>query len=503
VPFTGLPARRPSALPAPTDTFPPSRKGIPSSSILGFLTELTELLAKMRSSRPSTASRPPSPESLAASATRALPRNTLQNYCSDGVGASVTNYRRPAREPSREPLANPRCPRDVLARLIVLLCAGFAIIAFPQRGQACQRCVENMRFFGSRASDPPPPQEDQSPSGALVDEVLRRRIVVRGPLLWLLAVPLLGLAGAAVARGRSRACLRRDSDRARELVGTEPCLADEALEGRSVTLPGQLVVIGKRTERFEDGAPTAAATASPGRRLDRDLTSVNARAQRLELAQGPTRVRLDGPLEVLLGSTETAWRSAKVLRADIQDRLLAASLSAFDLLGGARVTLKSLRQGDHVRVSGVLRRVATPGEGSTYRRPATQWVLEGELETASGPAIAAAYEGPPARPRSKRPAAAGGLIGATVAVLILTVSGHLGLTSRSADWSRTNSAGSLTRYFDDLPGDDAPRIGLIEGVMAGTEELLRRNGGDGAAGATAGTEALLRRNEANRPDVAD
>src|SRR5262249_34327474 len=149
-------------------------------------------------------------------------------------------------------------------------------------------------------------------------------------------------------------------------------------EGDAATVRGVLRVGGEPCERFEDGAPAAAAavlaaTGARGTPRERALPAwapaASVRAERLSIvdaATGEAVVGLAGPLEVLVGSREVlTGRPLSAGGTGLRDRVL----SAYEGSGGdpafgppslldREVAMRSLYDGDVVAARGVLRREA-------------------------------------------------------------------------------------------------------------------------------------------------
>ena len=251
-------------------------------------------------------------------------------------------------------------------------------------------------------------------------------------LLLLVAAPLaMVLAALALAVGQRRAEVRR----ARESLGKPLRAIPEGAEGQRVLLEGVLDTVDAPCERFEDGAPCAAATvqsdaphpkAGEGAAAQAEGGAAHsARASVLVLTVGAERVALDGPVDVFVGSRETdPGAPFASLRAAVRARIAsAASIGAgastgssrapsnapapptpplghapsnapalpspAPHLGHARPRFRSLSTGDRVRAIGTLAK-QSEGDRTGYRQRA-RWTLHGD----AGEPLVLAYAGTP------------------------------------------------------------------------------------------------------------
>ncbi|MBN1772666.1 MAG: hypothetical protein JXB32_15460 [Deltaproteobacteria bacterium] len=243
--------------------------------------------------------------------------------------------------------------------------------------------------------------------------------VLHGTAMWILLTAWSAAAAAVVAWTARRRRVRHDAGRRRARLGTpadDPAgwCVDEPL-----ALAGRLELGGAACRDFEDGRPVAAATAGPAR--DRSAADrVHARGDELALAVAGRRVRLDGPLDVVVGSREgrplvpPRWLGPAAL-----DRLAAATPDdeALARIARRRLEFRSLAPGDAVRVRGVLR--GGPEQG---------WRLVGE----GGAPLRAACEDAPRSSRPARPllaAALWGLLAGAAAWWALGVAGDVALAA--------------------------------------------------------------------------
>jgi len=329
--------------------------------------------------------------------------------------------------------------------------------------------------------------------------------VLHGTAIWILLAAWSAAAAAFAAWSARRRRTRREAAARRERLGRPAAEFADDLAGRPVALVGRLELSGAACRDFADGRPVAAATAGPTGA--RDATdAVHARGDELHLAVGRRRLRLDGPLEVAVGSRESRplpplrWSGPGPL-----ERVAAASPDDERLarLARSRVAFRSLAPGDVVRVRGVP--AADPPDG---------WRLTGEGDAP----LRAAYEG---SPRSGRPArawfapAAWGLLAGALAAWALDALGEAALaaweppahaaapprvcaapppspvdslTLQLAALSPTHRAEALDRLYEELarsladcPGDsrlmdELEALGAHLGRCRRTSELLARHG---------------------------
>jgi hypothetical protein len=154
--------------------------------------------------------------------------------------------------------------------------------------------------------------------------------LLHGALVWQVGLGVAMLAGLLVARRRAGRRALREAEGARARLG--PAVASPAKRGVgvAVTLAGELEVTEGSAERFEDGAPAAAATAAftAGRKTSKGegwTSGAEARARGLSIRMGDAEVELAGPVEVVAGSREV--RPNKRLRAlssAVKRRVVAA-----------------------------------------------------------------------------------------------------------------------------------------------------------------------------------
>lgn len=224
------------------------------------------------------------------------------------------------------------------------------------------------------------------------------------PQILLLAAPIaLVLAGLALSAGERRARARRE----REALGHPIDAIDRAAAGDLVVIDGTLHVLEGPCERAEDGREVAALTVEARRRpvhpsLSRrpglgdaaPRLAFGARAKAMVLRSGKDDVLVEGPIEVLVGSDETApHASFHALSAAVRERLHAMDTTAASELASDEALLapvfRSIADHAPVRVTGRIAK-ASDGTRTGYREHA-KWVLVG---TESSP-VTIAYDGTP------------------------------------------------------------------------------------------------------------
>lgn len=243
--------------------------------------------------------------------------------------------------------------------------------------------------------------------------------VLHGTAMWILLATWSAASAALAAWAARRRRVRSEAAARRDRLGRPASGLDDHRPGEPVTLAGRLELAGAACRDFEDGRPVAAASATPaGGRNAAD--AVHARGDELVLAVGRLRVRLDGPLQVTVGSRESRpllplrWHGPGPL-----ERLAAAANDdeALARLARTRVAYRSLDPGDTIRVRGL------PTGG-----PAEGWRLVGE----GGDPLRAAYEGAPRPGRAVRTLAAPlawGLLAAAAASCALVAAGDAALAA--------------------------------------------------------------------------
>lgn len=231
-------------------------------------------------------------------------------------------------------------------------------------------------------------------------------LLVHGPQLWPIVLAALLLSALAIAFARPRIAAARAAARARRDLGPPDGALDKPSDGMRVTLAGEIALEdgAAKVARFEDGGDAAAASASYtlAGRGDASITGLNLRADRLALRVGAASVALEGPVEVVVGSREV--QHGKALRdmpRAVQDRVASGFQLGSPHFRDQVTALRSIANGDVVRVSGVLRRDAG-GEAAGYRGAADQWKLvpDGDEEQAAAGGAAPrglrmAFEGTP------------------------------------------------------------------------------------------------------------
>ncbi|MCZ7677759.1 MAG: hypothetical protein M5U28_02855 [Sandaracinaceae bacterium] len=214
-------------------------------------------------------------------------------------------------------------------------------------------------------------------------------LALHGHWLWWAA-----LAGALAGGWLLERALRGRRSRRAWRARTSALLRARPEGEPAASLTGTLRVEGAAAERFEDGAPAAAASAAAGPRVERDAASVSVRAERvwLDTRHGP--IELCGPIEVVGGR---AVRTAGAPIGQAWARLSAALGNEPDWpFTSLPVELRSVAPGDRVEALGVLER-ARDGEVAGYRSAMRRVLVpcEGSILVAPGAqAPARAWRGP-------------------------------------------------------------------------------------------------------------
>lgn len=203
-------------------------------------------------------------------------------------------------------------------------------------------------------------------------------LVVHGAAVWKACLALFVLAGLALAWLRPRLASRRAAAIARESF-EEPTVPSDAHKGARVTLEGELLAAEAPCQRYEDGSEAAAVSVKPrglAPGLLGEASGESARAGRLLIRVGEATVRLDGPVDVVLGSRE-AWPQVALasLAAEVRGRLPGVEIEA--------PVFRSLAAGDRVWVSGVLGEEAAD-EAPSYRDAGKRWTLGGVYAAFAG-----------------------------------------------------------------------------------------------------------------------
>lgn len=190
--------------------------------------------------------------------------------------------------------------------------------------------------------------------------------------------------------------------RARESLGPpREVISDDAI-GAPITLRGELTVKGEPIERFENGAPAAASTASSSGvtgALGVEPANVTRRALRLVLHVGDNAVEIVGPVEVIVGSIQhDSARGFDALPPSTIDRIVGFDENSSIQLAGSPVALRSVAPGDVVRAAGALVWAQPAETDQGYRHNALRLALKPLTEAGVLHPVRLAYEGDPARP---------------------------------------------------------------------------------------------------------
>ena len=206
--------------------------------------------------------------------------------------------------------------------------------------------------------------------------------VVQSGMIGLLGlVVAIGILGSFVARRRR---LRRRGERVRQALRPPIASLDGVMDGDLVTIAGSLRLAGALVTRVPAGADATDSLEASARTTCADT--------RVELLVGTERRRvlLEGPVQVLVGSRESApgtplGPAARALPYDAPERSESMSHGS----------LRALVSGDAVRTRGILRRL--PGQDTRgYRGEAVAYALGAPVD-AGWPArpLPLVFEGSP------------------------------------------------------------------------------------------------------------
>ncbi len=214
-------------------------------------------------------------------------------------------------------------------------------------------------------------------------------LALHGHWLWWAA-----LAGALAGGWLLERALRRRRSRRAWRARASALLRARPEDEPAASLAGTLRVEGAAVERFEDGAPAAAASAAAGPRAERDAACVSVRAERVWLDTRDGPIELCGAIEVVGGR---AVRTAGAPIGQAWARLSAALRNEPDWpFTSLPVELRSVAPGDRVEALGVLER-ARDGEAAGYRSAMRRVLVacEGSILVAStAQAPVRAWRGP-------------------------------------------------------------------------------------------------------------
>jgi hypothetical protein len=175
---------------------------------------------------------------------------------------------------------------------------------------------------------------------------LRRGVLIRGSPLAIPITLVITLIGALLARTAALRRRRFGAGRRRTALGCLTIRSPRQVFGNRVVLRGRLLALGEPVESFESGRPRAAATASVAKGWPKKhhcSASVSQRILHLALDLDQDKVAIEGPIEVVVGSSEVSLARCVQLRdPKVVDRLLAADACDTELLSG-KVTLRSIK----------------------------------------------------------------------------------------------------------------------------------------------------------------
>ncbi len=319
-------------------------------------------------------------------------------------------------------------------------------------------------------------------------------VVAHGPLVWQLVLVLFAAGGLTLAWLLPRSALRRRSTRVREALGAPEKSLDASARNKGVVLVG---TVRKPDDAPADGTPLVAATLAPqGMELAEEpskkaLTAVLSGAPLVIEVDGQ-RVFVEGAPQILVGSQETgqaiAPKSVRLTLWELASELRAMKNSPF--------AVRTVSEGDRVRVAGVLRHEPDATTPQTYRSGSGAYFLaSSEGDGASG-FVPVVYEGSP-KPlaRSRIAVAAQTLAGPACAIALLGAVGEISI--RAATSSETASAVASLTPFRRADGLAALRAHVdlrehaTEATLARAAEIDRVRGYCG----TASDDYML----ANRP----
>lgn len=247
--------------------------------------------------------------------------------------------------------------------------------------------------------------------------------VVHGALVWQSLAVFAALAGLAAAWVLPRRALARRAERVREALGTPEKSLDASARDKPVVLLGRVKLPADAIDETSSGL--AAATLTPqGMELAEETSQ---KALTALIGGGPLVLEVDGQAvlvegtpQIVVGSEETGGTLApKRIRLALWE--LASELRA---MKNAPHGLRTVRDGDLVRVSGRLRHEPDSRTPQTYRSGSGAYFLAAAEDSTKNDFVPVAFEGGP------RPLARGKLlVGAQVVlapVCALAILGAVG-----------------------------------------------------------------------------
>ena len=208
-------------------------------------------------------------------------------------------------------------------------------------------------------------------------------LVVHGDIVWEVLLPLGVVCGFLLLWPKVRLSAHRIAREHRSALDSPLDSLETVTDGQTVVLRGRLSLAddGETIRRFDDGEQAAVSTvcARPRAAVIASLPLAFTRSSPgLHLIVGETEVKLEDPVEALVGSREYhPGRSARWLPPKVKERLHRSHPRALEMLARKHPVMTSLAVGDIVIVRGKLHR--EPGDNTgTYREATARWALTGD-----------------------------------------------------------------------------------------------------------------------------
>lgn len=331
-------------------------------------------------------------------------------------------------------------------------------------------------------------------------------LVVHGQLVWQIVLLVFAATGLTLAWVLPRRALLRRSARIRDGLGAPEKSLDASARNKPVVLIGSVKKPDDlREQEGSEGSRLVAATLAPqGMELAEEpsqkaLTAVISGAPLVVEVDGQ-RVFVEGSPQILVGSHETGnVISPKRVRLTLWE--LASELRA---MKNAPFALRTVSEGDRVRIAGVLRHEPDATTPQSYRSGSGAYFLapnEGEGKTGFVPV---AYEGSP-KPlaRSRWVVTAQTLAGPACAIALLGAVGELAI--RAASTSESAAAVAAVTPFRRADGLAALRAHVDLGEHASDETLARAARIDRVRGfcGTASDDYLFANRPAQAAEIAE